>query len=228
MAFGLIVAAGVGDRLGAPVPKFEVPLGGRPMVIHSLEAFQRAPCVEGVVLVVPPDRLDEWTIDRLRELGIDKAWAVAGGGASRQESVWRGLQLLGETGEVVVHDAARPLVTPALIERTFEMLSRAPGAITAIPVTDTLKEVASEEVLQTVAREALVSVQTPQAFRLEVLKRAHLRALQDGFAGTDDASLLERLGEPVLVVESDRYNIKVTYPEDLAFAEFLMSSRSRP
>ncbi|MFH1150124.1 MAG: 2-C-methyl-D-erythritol 4-phosphate cytidylyltransferase [Actinomycetota bacterium] len=228
MAFGLIVAGGAGDRLGAPVPKFEVQLQGRPMVIHSLEAFQRATRVEGVVLVVPPDRLDEWTIDRLRELGIEKAWAVAGGGATRQESVWRGLQLLGEAGEVVVHDAARPLVTPGLIGRTLEMLARAPGAVAATPVTDTLKEVASQEVLRTVARESLVSVQTPQAFRLEVLKRAHLRALEDGFSGTDDASLLERIGEPVLVVESDRYNMKVTYPEDLAVAEFLMRGRGTP
>lgn len=225
MAFGVIVAGGRGDRLGVPVSKFEVPLSGRPMVLYSLEAFQRAACIKGVVLVVPPDRLDEWTIDKLRGLGIEKACAVAAGGASRQESVWRGLSLLGDEGRVVVHDAARPLVTPDLIERSCEMLGRAPGAVVASPVTDTLKEVSSGEVLRTVERDSLVAVQTPQAFRLDVLKRAHEKARSEGFTGTDDASLLERLGEPVLVVESDRYNIKVTYPEDLAVAGFLLAER---
>ena len=228
MAFGIVVAAGRGERLGATEYKFEVPLLGKPMVWYSLAAFQEAAGIEALVLVVPRERLGAWSAEALRGRGIVKALGSVAGGPTRQESVWRGLLQIGATeGDVVVHDAARPLVTPSLIERVRAGLGRAQGVVAAAPVTDTLKECSSGRVVRTVDRASLVAVQTPQAFRIDALRRAHEGARGAGFAGTDDASLLERMGEPVLVEASDRYNMKVTYPEDLAVAEFLLKGRGQ-
>ena len=227
MAFAIIAAGGRGSRLGAEVPKFELELGGKPLLAYSLEAFQAAPSIETIVLVVPPDRLQTWASSRLRELGVSKPVVTVAGGATRRRSVGLGLQALAaESGVVLVHDAARPLVTGDLVENACHVPEGADGVVTAIAVTDTVKEVDSAVVTATLDRERLAAVQTPQGFRIEALRDAHAAAERDGFEGTDDASLVERLGGRVLVIEGSRDNFKVTYGEDLVRARAVLLERS--
>ncbi len=227
MAFGIIAAGGRGARLGATVPKFELELEGRPLLAYTLEVFQDAPSIESVVLVVPPDRKEAWSVSRLRELGLSKPAVTVAGGTTRRGSVGLGLLAVeGESGVAVVHDAARPLLTVELLERACDIPAGADGVVTAVPVTDTVKEVDSSVVTATLDRERLVAVQTPQAFRLDVLRNAHAAAERDAFEGTDDASLVERIGGRIVVVEGSRENIKVTYGEDLERARVVLLERS--
>lgn len=227
MAVGIIAAGGRGSRLGAEVPKFELELEGRPLLAYSLEVFQNSPSIESVVLVVPPDRLADWAPSRLGELGLSKPAVSVAGGATRRLSVRSGLQAVRPgTGVVLVHDAARPLLTVELVERACEIPEGADGVVTAVPVTDTVKEVDSSVVTATLDRERLMAVQTPQAFRADVLREAHDAAERDRFEGTDDASLVERLGGRVIVVEGSRENLKVTYGGDLERARAVLLERS--
>jgi 2-C-methyl-D-erythritol 4-phosphate cytidylyltransferase len=227
MAFAVIAAGGAGERLGGDEAKFESTLLGRPLVTYSLDACESATSIEGVILVVPPANLESWSLERARSMGFSKVLKTVMGGASRQESVLNGLQALeGATGVVAVHDAARPLVTAAMFDRACEIPAGLAGLITAIPVTDTVKEVAGGQVVTTLDRSVLVSVQTPQSFVYDVIVRAHLNAARDGYTGTDDSALVERDGGLVGVVEGSRENIKVTYPADLRVAEAILRRRS--
>lgn len=228
MAFAIIAAAGRGSRLGGPVAKFELELCGKPMLLYSIEAFQAARCVDAIILVVPEERLCAWTVDDLRARGISKATATVAGGTTRQESVRRGLKSIpDEAGTVIIHDAARPLVTPEAVEAACLIPDDADGVITAVGVIDTIKSVKGAVVGSTLEREFLVAVQTPQAFRLDVLRDAHLAAREQGFEGTDDAALVERIGGVVAVVEGSRENIKVTFGEDLARVDAIIGERRK-
>ena len=226
MALGIIAAGGRGDRLRSETPKSEVELLGKPLLMHAVTAFQRANAIEGIVLVVPAERTGDWTVERLVEAGISTARSVVAGGATRQESVFNALGALAGAGEVVVvHDAARPAVTPEMIDAVCRIPAGADGVITATPVTDTVKQVDEGAVSKTLDRKILVAVQTPQAFKLDVLTRAHRLAAEAGFIGTDDASLVERMGGTVLVREGSRENIKVTFPGDLSRVEAILLDR---
>jgi 2-C-methyl-D-erythritol 4-phosphate cytidylyltransferase len=226
VAFAVIAAGGSGDRLGVGVSKFEAEILGRPMVSYSLEVFQGSDAIEGIILVVPADRLADWSPAALRESGISKASQTVSGGRTRQESVFIGLQLIeGETGVVAVHDAARPLVTGRMVDAVCDVPEGFDGLITAVPVTDTIKSVEDGAVASTLERSRLVSVQTPQAFDLATLIHAHRAAARDGFEGTDDASLVEREGGKVGIVEGRPSNIKVTYQADLVMAAAVLSGR---
>jgi len=226
VAFAIIAAGGRGTRLGDPTPKFELSLAGKPVISYSLEAFQSAPSIQSIVLVVPADRMDAWSAERLQQMGIDKVRASVQGGETRQDSVRLGLeQLRGETGVVVVHDAARPLVSVQMVEDACLIPDGSDGVVTATMVTDTVKCVDGGMVAGTPDRERLIAVQTPQAFRLDVLARAHSLAQEAGYQGTDDASLVERAGGRVSVIKGSRGNIKITFPGDLAVAEALLRER---
>jgi len=224
-AGAVIVAAGAGKRMNAPVGKQYLPIGGKPMLVHALEAFERTAAVDAVALVVPAADLDEGR--RLAErYGLRKVIAVAPGGAERQHSVRSGLEALvaarPDLAWVLVHDAARPLVTPEVIERTLAAARETGAAVPGVPVKDTIKTVDDGgRVLETPERGRLRAVQTPQAFRADLLLRAHRQAEADGFLGTDDAVLVERLGVPVRVAEGDPRNVKVTTPDDLALVRVL-------
>ena len=227
MATGIITAAGAGSRLEQGTPKLEAELLGRPIVMYSLLAFEEARSIDEIILVVPAERLEEWLPVRLREMGIEKAASTIAGGDTRQESVRLALEITGdEIGTVVVHDGARPLVTPGMIDSVSAVPAGFDGVVVVVPVTDTIKEVDAGVVVRTPDRRLLVAVQTPQAFDLEKLRLAHSAAKADGFAGTDDAVLVERMGGNVMVVPGSRENIKVTYPEDLARARDIILSRS--
>lgn len=227
MAFGVVTAGGKGSRLGLDSPKLEVPVLGIPLILYSLRAFEDSGSIEMVVLAVPPERVDAWSVQRLRGEGVTKVARTIAGGATRQESVRLALATLpAGGGTVVIHDGARPCVTPALIEAVSDVPDGAAGVITAIPVTDTIKEVDSGSVVRTLERERLASVQTPQSFPLDEIRRAHEAALAHGFEGTDDASLVEWAGGTVKVVGGSRDNIKVTYAEDVARAEWIIGRRT--
>lgn len=209
--WAIVVAAGRGERLGAPVPKAIVPVAGMPMVAWSVRALEAVP-VDGIVVALPPQ------IDPPRE--IDGSVIVVGGD-SRMASVRRALERIPDADTVVVHDAARPCVTPALVERALDGLHDADGAVCAVPVSDSLKRSDATAV----AREGLWRAQTPQAFRAAVLRDAHARAHAEGIDATDDAQLVERYGGRVVLVDGDERNIKVTTAADLAIAARLLSPR---
>lgn len=209
-ATALIVAAGSGQRLGAGVPKALVPVNGRPMFEWSLAACLAAARVGRIVIAVPPGSAGEFTA-----AGAD----LVEGGASRSESVANGLGMV-TSDLVLVHDAARPLVTPELIDAAIDALERdraSDAVIAAAPVTDTIKRVGADgEVTGTLDRSELRSVQTPQVFRTEALRRAI--AGGDLENATDDAFLIESAGGRVTVLDSPPGNIKVTVPSDIELA----------
>ncbi len=221
-AAALIVAAGSGERLGAGGPKALVPLAGRAMFEYSLEACQEAESIGPIVIAVPPDR-----IEAFRKLVGQSPVRLTAGGATRSQSVAAGLALI-DTELVVVHDAARPLVTSSLIDEAVAALRSTAGldaVIAAAPVTDTVKRVDSDgRVSETLDRSELRAVQTPQVFR----RRALLAAIAAGDleSATDDASLIEADGGSVAVLAAPSFNIKVTVPEDIAFAEALLADRN--
>ncbi|MBN8870313.1 MAG: 2-C-methyl-D-erythritol 4-phosphate cytidylyltransferase [Solirubrobacterales bacterium] len=218
----LIVAAGSGQRLGAGGPKALVELAGRPLYAWSVDAFRRATHIDRIFVAVPPGQAGLFT-----EPGI----VTVEGGETRSHSVANGLAAItaeGDPGLVVVHDAARPLVSPALIDAAVIGLDSDSGLhalIAAAPVTDTVKRLGEEGVVaETLDRSQLVAVQTPQVFRVEMLQRAIEAG--DLAAATDDAALVEAVGGSVGVIESPSGNIKVTVPGDLELAaHFLEGSR---
>jgi 2-C-methyl-D-erythritol 4-phosphate cytidylyltransferase/2-C-methyl-D-erythritol 2,4-cyclodiphosphate synthase len=214
----IIAAGGRGERAAGDVPKQFRPLCGRPFLAWSVDALRAAGC-DPIVVVVPSEHL-ETVADELGESDV----VLTAGGDSRQASVASGLDEVASS-TVVIHDGARPLITPADVARVLEPLDRHDGAITAMPMDETLKRADDDRVLETVDRAGLWRVQTPQAFRTSVLRSAHEKALSDGYEGTDDAALVERAGGSVVLVTGSRLNLKVTYPEDFALAEALLESR---
>ena len=217
----IIPAGGTGRRMGGEIPKQYLSLAGIPILVHTLREFQRSPLVDEILLVVPGGDVAEVRRDVIGRYDFSKISLVIAGGSERQDSVRNALVHVRDEHEIIlVHDGVRPFVTEALIERAVAG-AKAFGAVTVgVPVRDTVKAVdAAGRVVKTVLREGLWLTQTPQAFRREVILAAYERAAADGFYGTDDASLVERMGIPVRMIPGDADNIKVTTPEDLARGE---------
>jgi len=211
----LVPAGGVGARLGVRTPKQFLALGGAPILAVTVGRLARHPRVAAVVVAAPEPHV---AVARrlLARAGGRRPITVVVGGASRQESVWRALQAAPpEAAIVVVHDAVRPFVTPALVEAVTDAARGDGAAICALPIVETVKSVRDGVVETTLDRSTLWAVQTPQAFQAPLLREAHEKALRDGFVGTDEAMLVERLGHPVRVVPGDARNIKITTPADL-------------
>lgn len=216
-------------RMGGHVPKQFLMLGGLPILVHSLLALEAAPCVEAVILSVPEADREFCLREIVTLYGLKKVTKVVAGGAQRQDSVRHGLAAVGEETEVVlVHDAVRPFVTPDMVQRVVEAAAKHGAAVVAIPMRDTVKQVGADGLIErTVDRGHLWLAQTPQAFRLARFQEAHRKAALDGFHGTDDVQLVERLGYPVAVVEGSGDNIKITRPEDLAIGEAILAARQK-
>ena len=224
MAVALIVAAGRGERLGAGVAKALVPLAGRPMVLWSVDALRAVPAVARIVVALPPGVAPPELPEDARGRA-EVRWV--GGGEARSESVARALAALREGDPVLVHDAARPLLTPELVERVLAALPGADAAIAAAPVTDTVKRAGADRVVtETLDRSELWAVQTPQAFRRSALERALDVPTSILAAATDDAWLVERAGGDVRVVPAPPENLKVTTSLDLRIAELLLADRA--
>lgn len=227
MSVGAIVlAAGRGERFGGAVPKAFVPIAGKPMLLHALAAIAATPAIDFIVPVVARTelpRLEDLATALAEIRGIRSAVA---GGAERQDSVMAGLAALpAETELVAVHDAARPLVGPAAVTRVVDAARVSGAAILAVPVRDTIKRVRGGRILGTPLRSECYAAQTPQVFRVDLLREALEKAAADGFRGTDDSELVERMGVPVDWVSGETSNFKVTDGDDLAAAERWLSAR---
>ncbi len=232
----IILAAGQGRRYGAGTSKGLVPIHGRPLIAWSLETFARHRSIGEIVIVLPPgEGARERVIKEvLRPMQLEDRVTIAEGGPRRQDSSLRGIEALSPKVRgnprtiVLIHDAARPLVSLFLISRCLRAISEfsdVAGVLPALPVRETLKRVNDSVVVQTVPRDGMVASQTPQVFRLGLLKEAHARATRDGVEVTDDAGLLEAMGNPIRVIPGDLENLKVTYPEDRILAERLLRER---
>ena len=222
----VVVAGGVGKRLKAQVHKPFVRLGTKPMLCWTLQAFEKAPSIGGIVVVVH-SRDVEAARRLIRSSGLRKIRQVVRGGNSRMDSVACGLEALPASAKwVAVHDGARPLVTCELIERTVRQARRAKAAIAAVPVVPTVKQAADGWVERTLDRRHLWEVQTPQVFERKLLERAHARGKTNGMEATDDAALVEALGRRVRIVMGDHRNLKVTSPEDLVIAQAFLRRRA--
>jgi 2-C-methyl-D-erythritol 4-phosphate cytidylyltransferase len=222
----LVLAAGAGARLGEALPKAFVALGGKPMLQYSLEAIEAFGVIDRTVLVVSDQQ-----VERARRLvadlsGVGRVDAVVSGGQTRQASVRCGLAGLNDVDVVLCHDAARPFASPALFARVVEALGSTAvhGVVPVVSSPDTVKRIAHGRVIETVPREAVGLVQTPQAFVSEVLRRAHDEASLGGPEATDDAMLLEAIGSPIAVVEGETSNFKITGPDDLRRAEAFVAT----
>ena len=212
-----MVAAGQSSRMRG-VDKLFVTLAGRPLLAHSLATFDRSPLVNCMSIAASVTR-----IETLRELivknGFAKVVSIVEGGARRQDSVLKAVRGLGEVDIVLIHDGARPFVDHCIIDRAVAAASEWGAAVAAVPVKDTIKVVDSDlSVVDTPSRDGLWAAQTPQAFRLELLLRAHSEVSRDV---TDDAAMVEAIGHPVKLFMGSYLNIKVTTPEDLLFAEVI-------
>lgn len=215
----IIVAAGEGKRFGSP--KQFASLGGKPVLDWCLETFESHEEVDEVVLVVKDEAKGEEYLQRYRKVS-----AVVRGGEKRQDSVLSGFQQLdpARAEVVLIHDGVRPFIRDELISRVIQAARERGAAIPVIPVEDTIKIVEGEDVKQTLEREKLFRVQTPQGFLYSTLSKALDKASREGFYGTDEAFLVERAGDRVTVVQGDVRNIKVTTPEDLKMAEVFLES----
>jgi 2-C-methyl-D-erythritol 4-phosphate cytidylyltransferase len=221
LTIGVVLAAsGVGTRLGARRPKAFLELAGETLLARSMAAFLAHPEIGPVVAAVPDPAL---AAGLLPPLG-DRVRLVRGG-PERQDSVRLAIAELGEVDLILVHDAARPLVSRAVIDAVIAAAREHGAAVPAIPIPDTVKRVDGQgRLLETVPRDGLVLAQTPQGFRADLLRRAHAEAERQGAAGTDDAALVERLGHHVVVVPGDPRNIKITAPGDLELARLLLGA----
>jgi 2-C-methyl-D-erythritol 4-phosphate cytidylyltransferase len=220
----VVVAAGRGTRMGTKESKQYLRLADKPILVHTLELFQSMDEVEQIALVVGEadvERCREWGL----QYGITKLVAIAAGGRERQDSVLCGLKQL-TTEWVMIHDGVRPLVTTAEVRGCCAAAENSGAAVLAVPVKDTIKQVSDAGVITaTPDRRSLWAIQTPQAFRRVLLLEAHELAAAAGFVGTDDAMVVERMGVPVVVAEGGYTNIKITTPEDLPYAEFILAQR---
>jgi 2-C-methyl-D-erythritol 4-phosphate cytidylyltransferase len=224
----IIPAGGEGRRMGTRIPKQYLPLADIPILARTLQAFQDSQVIDDIFLVVPYEDIPEVRQSIVAQYGLSKVRCILPGGRERQDSVRNALQYAGDGHEIIViHDGVRPFVSADLITRSVAM-AREFGAITVgVPVKDTIKEVNAEgRVGKTVTREGLWLTQTPQVFRRSIILNAYQKAATDGFYGTDDASLVERMDIPVWMIPGDYDNIKVTTQEDLLLGELILHRSS--
>jgi 2-C-methyl-D-erythritol 4-phosphate cytidylyltransferase len=224
----LILAAGKGVRLGKGKEKAFLPLLGKPLLAWTLSAFTSFPSIHEIIVVVPPGREEDCRKEVLSPYGIEKARIVVGG-SERQDSLQNGFAEIEEPCDaVVVHDGARPFLDQEILRKALDAAREHGASVVAVPVKDTIKRGDARRMVETTLdRSHLWSVQTPQTYKYDILKRALAEAKKADARGTDDASLVERIGEPVKIVTGSYENIKITTPEDLVLGEMLLESRLR-
>ena len=215
----VIPAAGRGKRMGADANKLMLSLRGKPIIAWTLQAFETDPWCEQIVLAIRPEERD-WFEEMTAHMKTPVTYVV--GGEERQQSVYEGLKVVAQETIVMIHDGARPFVKREQLHQVAEAALQG-GAILAVPVKDTVKQVEHHLIERTVPRENLWLAQTPQAFQAKAILAAHERAAEQQMMGTDDASLFEWLGESVQVVPGDYHNIKMTTPEDLLFGDAILA-----
>jgi 2-C-methyl-D-erythritol 4-phosphate cytidylyltransferase len=224
MNSAIIVAAGKGTRMGANAGKLFLEVAGRPVIAHTWARFERAACIDEIILVVR-DGLQSTYAELAAKYRFGKPFRITGGGAERQDSVWNGLHVLSPDARLVaIHDGARPLVTAELIAATLEAARAHGAAVAAQRVTDTIK---TSDDGRTIAhhldRQRLWAVQTPQTFRVEIIRRALAAAKERGLSLTDDTAACDLIGQTVRLVPCETPNPKVTVPADLPYVEGLLT-----
>jgi 2-C-methyl-D-erythritol 4-phosphate cytidylyltransferase len=226
MVAAIIVAGGQGLRMKSPIRKQYLPLAGLPILTHTLTVFDNCDLIGKIFLVAPEDDFDFCRKTILAPLKSAPSIQLVTGGARRQESVYNGLlQVEPDCDIVVIHDGVRPLVRSDQLGACIDGARKYGACILGIPAYDTLKQVdQSDNIVKTVAREAIWLAQTPQAFRYDLIRKAHDRARFEGYLGTDDASLIERAGGAVKILQGSRNNIKITNTEDIRIAQAIIES----
>ena len=224
-ATAIVLAAGEGRRLGGDTPKTYLPIAGRPLLLRTLDRMFSASSVKAVVVVVAAEQKARCESLLSSDAALrDRRWLLQTGGATRQESARRGLeQVRTDAAIIIIHDAARPFVSAGLIDRCVEAAAEKQAVVVGLPVRDTIKSVSTDRCIQsTPERSTLWEIQTPQVFKRELIIDAHERAAREGVQVTDDATVVERIGTPVYVLEGERTNLKITLPEDVWLAETLI------
>jgi 2-C-methyl-D-erythritol 4-phosphate cytidylyltransferase len=218
----LLPAAGSGKRMGAGQNKLFLKLRDVPILIHTLRVFENDPMCQHIVLAVKKEE-QTYIEQLLLKHEITKVAAITEGGAERQHSVYACLKASPSQGIVLVHDAARPFIKRGIIHQLVETATQSRAAVAAVRAKDTMKKVEDGIIQETVDRESLWIIQTPQAFQFELLEKAERLANEEGYLGTDEAMLVERLGERVHIVESTYDNVKMTTKEDLLFGDVILN-----
>lgn len=230
-AFALIPAAGMGKRMGASINKQYLQLDGLPIVARTISVFENSPLIEAIYLVIPAAEIPYCREHVVAACGFRKVVEIVPGGRERQNSVMNGLNAMrlhaDDDDVVLIHDGVRPLISPRLVRESIDVARNNDGALVAVPAKDTIKTVRDGIVIDTLPREMLWQAQTPQSFRFSTIFVAHRSAEQEGFAGTDDASLVERRGGVVRIVRGDYKNIKITTPEDLVLATAFLAGENK-
>jgi 2-C-methyl-D-erythritol 4-phosphate cytidylyltransferase len=228
MIAAIVAAAGIGARMKNDTPKPYLALAGKPILAHTLALFEKIKDIREVTLVVHPEELAYCQEKVISPYGFKKVLRLVPGGKERQDSVYNALKALKNEDEleiVLVHDGVRPFVTPEQVCRVINAARSHGAAVLGLPAQDTLKIVsAAGEIRQTLERKDVWQIQTPQAFQAPLLRRAFVEAYSRNFYGTDEASLVEALHQPVVVVPGSPLNLKITTPDDLALAEAILAT----
>lgn len=227
----IVLSAGLGRRFGSDANKpFQI-LGGKPLVVWALEALESVDAIEEIIPVLRKEDVERG-IEVFRSYNISKTKRVAAGGKERQDSVYNGLKLIGDKNCIVlIHDGVRPFIEKDLIEKVIKELLKGgkgelksfDGVVLGVPVKDTIKEAESGIIKSTIRRDSLWAIQTPQVFPYKKISAAYKKSIKEGFYSTDDAALMERYGGKIKVIMGSYSNIKITTPDDLIFAEYLIS-----
>jgi 2-C-methyl-D-erythritol 4-phosphate cytidylyltransferase len=234
MISAVIVAGGRGLRMRNDMRKQYLSLGGKPILVHTLLAFDQCDMIDQIFLVLPPDDIAFCRRNLLSCRSFQKRISFVAGGSKRQQSVYNGLLAMGNAvgnqpdHSVLIHDAVRPFLTCKLIRACMEGAKKYGACIPAIAAFDTLKQIDSQGIIrETIPRKDIFLAQTPQAFHYQLIRQAHEYAVENNMAATDDASLVEAIGGNVTIIEGDRLNIKITTPDDLLLAEAIFASIRR-
>jgi 2-C-methyl-D-erythritol 4-phosphate cytidylyltransferase len=227
-ADAVIVSAGKGQRFMEGRKKQFHLLAGKPILVHTLDKFESSPLIRSILLVVGQEDMDYCMKEIIEKYHFRKISQIVPGGKLRQESVKHGIDALSRDAEVVViHDGVRPFITKSIIEESIHSAIRFGAVVVAMPVKETIKIAHPDgTVLRTLERESLWQIQTPQTFQTPLIKEAYYKATEDGFIGTDDASLVERLGIKVHIVPGSYANIKITTKEDLMLGHLFLKMKS--
>ncbi len=224
----LIPAAGMGKRMGADLNKQYLLLDDKPILAHTLTVFDQASFIDDIYVIIPEAEIPYCQEQVVEKYGFTKVRSIIAGGSERQYSVLNGLRALKDCMEddvVLIHDGVRPFIPKHVLKHSIEVASKTDGALVAVPAKDTVKIVEAGVVIDTPPRVNIWLAQTPQSFRYGIIAAAHEIAAAEGFLGTDDASLVERMGRQVHVVTGDYRNIKITTPEDMLLAETFLKNQ---
>ena len=219
----LITARGIGTRMQSRTPKQFLELNGVPILAHTVRAFQNHPLIDRIVVTAPVGHEDTVQTFIVQTYGLEQPVSIVSGGPTRQESVYNGLLHLADSDIVAIHDGVRPFVSAEVITATIEAARSSGASLACVPVSETVKKQKGSQ-LKTIPRSNLWLAHTPQTFKTSLIIEAHRKAIQDGIVGTDDASLVERLGYPITLVEDSLYNLKITTPQDLKLAHMILEA----